>query len=228
MTTEETPLVVEVESLAIPIRDFYETRDQLIHEGKTFDWITLMSIPYHQLYLACIGNAGAAMCSVKLVAAEKRNRRSRFMDMDHTEFESCSTLLQAEHMLEDVKIRRAVAKTPSKWGECSERMQAWFKLNCLMNHTDSPLTRVAEAIDLLKEAAMSHDLPQEVAFSFVAKIRAAGAGLQQGITSDQFRDRMGMISEAILHFLPDNERKFCEKEELADYVCTSNCYRVIS
>jgi hypothetical protein len=225
--TIDPPLIVEIESLALPIHDFYETRNKLIAEGKQFDPISLMSVPYGQLYLCCISNAGTAMCDSALVAAERRNRRTRFLTMDAEQLKECDSLLHTERMLEDVKwCRESNSITPTKWSECNERQQAWFKVNCVINHTDSPMNRLAEAIDLLKQAAFNHDLPNDVVFSLIARIRAAVSALAQGITEQQFRERIIQIADTIYYFLPENERLFCGKEELRDYSCTSNCYRV--
>jgi len=222
----DVPLVVEIESLAIPICDFHETRDRLIAEKKHFDPISLMSVPYGQLYLCCISNAGKAMCNKNFVTNERRNRRARFLSMDEVAIAECTGMLHTERMYDDVKYRRESSFTaPSKWDDCSDRQQAWFKLNCVVNHTDQPMGRLADTIDLLKQAAFAHDLPNDVVFSMIARIRAAASALHNGITDPQFRERLIVICNSIYYFLPENERLFVSKEELADYTCTSNCYR---
>ncbi len=225
--SEDVALVIEVESLAVPIRDFYEIRDQLVSENKTFDPFSLMSVPYHQLYLCCIGNAGDARCEPALVAAEKHNRRARFIIMDEDGLLENNGILQQERMVGDVLSRRGKSSQLGRWEDLSDRQQVWFKLNCVVNHTDSPLLRVQEAVNLLKDCGSSHSLPPEVARDFAAKIRNVMHGYLNGITDEMFRKRIATFADHVINFLPDDERKVCQNESLADYSCTSNCYRVL-
>lgn len=219
------PLVVEVESLAIPFRDFYETRDRLLDEGRTFDVFSLMGIYYHQLHLCCMGNACKAMCSSKLVAAEKYNRRARFVHMGETELKECENMLRIEEMHDDV-LKQRTSQEPVKWDDLNDRQQAWFKLNCIVTHTDAPLARVQEAVELLKECGATRNLPPEVSRDFACKIRNAMAGYINGISDEVFRKHIGIVTDYMLRFMPDTERFICQRESLADYSCTSNCYRL--
>src|SRR5271155_955187 len=95
---------IEVESYGSSRRDFYDLRSDLIEQDKKFDEVTLRLLPYHQLHLAAMGNAGDAACIPKVIHEEKARRRERFLAMDEAELKSCERYLRAEEMYDDVVL----------------------------------------------------------------------------------------------------------------------------
>lgn len=69
-------------------KPFNELTEELITKGKRFDAESLKLISFRDLDLACVGNAGKAICSSKLTEDEKKRRVSIINDMSFEEVES--------------------------------------------------------------------------------------------------------------------------------------------
>lgn len=216
---------IEVEDLGSQRRDFWEVRDELIASGQKFSEATLSHIPYSQLHLCCIGNAGAAACSQKLVQQEKQRRRERYLSMEPDEFEAATNYLKIEQMYDDVKYAIAYRHAP-KWDSLNDRQKAVAKLRCICNHIDEPQQRLGEAILLLRKCSTTC-LPSEVAITYMNKLKGLLTVYPGKLSDETFRAKMVDITSSINDFLPDEERVVLEREELQDFSCTSDCYRVL-
>src|SRR5208337_4531972 len=117
---------VDVESYGPSRRDFYDLRSELIEDSKKFDEVSLRRLPYHQLHLTCIGNAGDAACSPELVQQEKARRRERFIAMEEEEFKACERYLRTEEIYDDV-VFAISSKLAVRWGDLNDRQKAWAK-----------------------------------------------------------------------------------------------------
>jgi len=221
---------VDVETYGSSRRDFYDFRSDLIEQDKKFDETSLRLLPYHQLHLASMGNAGDAACPQKLVHEEKARRRERFLAMDETDLKTCERYLRAEEMWDDV-ILCINSKLAPRWAEFTDRQQAWAKLNCLYNHIDDPQPRMGEALLLLRRCSFSDkdhqaSLPTDVCLHYMSKLRGLLSVYPGQMSDDFFRAQIEDIRDNIRDFLPDDERAVCDKEQIADYQCTSDCFRV--
>jgi hypothetical protein len=204
-------------------RAFDEIRDALIAEGKKFDETSIKEVSYEQLYLCCIGNAGVAACSPKLIQVEKKARRERFMSMELDEFSACEPFLRAQGMYEDVKYAIAMQAAPS-WETLTDRQRVWAVLNCLYNHPDDPKQRMEKAIDILYSSVT---LPTDVSRHYIQKLRGLIGVYPSRINTDLFRSEIADVAENIRLFLPEEELSLCRKEEIRDFQCTSDCFRMM-
>ena len=218
-------LKVSIDSSGTPQQDFYQLRNRLVSESKKFDSSTLPLIPYNQLYLTIIGTAGIAMCSLDLVQEEKRQRRQRFLLMDENTLISMKNYLLIEQMWEDVCFERIYSEFP-RWDDLTERQKIWLKLTCIANHIDSPQLRITEVIDLLKVCEKTGSLPIEVASNFASKFRDILRLYPLRISGNTFRNRIIGIASNFSQFLPQEETKQIEDEQVQGYSCTSDCHRV--
>jgi hypothetical protein len=215
---------VEVESYGNTRRDFYDFRDNLIERGKTFDEASLRLLSYHQLYLAAIGNAGAAVCSPQFVQREKARRRERFLAMEPEELKTCERYLRVEEMYDDVIVALG-SKLAPRWDGLSDRQKLWAKLNCLYNHLDDPQTRIGEALLLLRKCSTT-SLPTDVCQHYIQRMQGLMATYPGRVTDEFFRTQIEDIRDNIRDFLPDEEQEVCDEQQIADYSCTSDCFRV--
>ncbi len=215
---------VDVESYGQSRRDFYDLRSDLIERDKKFDEISLHLLPYHQLHLCAIGNAGVAACSPELIQQEKARRRERFLAMDEKELKACERYLRAEEMYDDVLFVLGLKLAPC-WDKLSDRQKAWAKLNCLYNHIDDPQHRMGEVLLLLRKCSTT-SLPTDVCQHYTGKLRGLMAVYPTGVTDEFFRTQIEDIRDNIRDFLPDEERGIVDKEQIADFQCTSDCFRI--
>lgn len=215
---------LETDSLGAPQRSFEELRDELIAAGEKFDAKALSHLPYEQLARCATGMAGDAMCSVTVVREEKKSRRNRFRSMSEAELRDSKILLQIEQMDNDVARERVLSRAP-QWETLRPRQQAWFKLNCIMNHLDGVADRIREADAILQRVQETHDLPED----FTAYQRKKLGVLLQiyplSLSDALFRLKIAEISLEIKKFLPNDEQSVCEAEVLQSYSCSSDCYR---
>lgn len=219
---------IEIESLDIPQRSFAELRRELIDQGKKFDERTLRAVPYSQLHLCCIGNAGTTACSPELVRQEKINRRERFLNMETEEFKEAETYLKIEQMYDDVMYIIA-SRTVPKWDTLHDCQKLWTKLTCLYNHVDNPGDRIQEVLDLFARCANdpTSGLPSDVCTIYASKLRGLGSVFPGRLSNDSFWDKIGEMAETLLEFMSDEDRKMLEKEQFQDFSCTSDCFRVL-
>ncbi len=221
---------IEVESHGQSRRDFYDLRDDLIDQDKKFDETSLRLLSYHQLHLAAMGNAGDSACTQRLVQEEKARRRERFLAMDEAELKASERYLRTEEMWDDV-ILCISSKLAPRWGELTDRQRTWAKLNCLYNHIDNPQARMGEALLLLRLCSFSDtehqaSLPTDVCHHYMSKLRGLMTVYPGQLSDDFFRTQIEDIRDNIRDFLPDDERAICDREQIADFQCTSDCFRV--
>jgi hypothetical protein len=218
---------IEIENLGTPRQNFYLLRDDLIAHGKRFDETSLPSIPYQELVLCCVGEAGEAACSSRLIREEKERRRERFLSMEPEEIQGCLNFLRVEQMEADILVALAVRAAP-KWDDLSTRQKLWFKLCCIYNHIDAPQQRLEDAILLLRKCGVEvySGLPRDFCEHHIGRLQLYCANLS-GMKDNQFRAKIWDIAENILEFLHDEELSICKKEALQRYSCTSDCFRAI-
>jgi hypothetical protein len=221
-------LNVEVEALDTPPQDFAGLRRELIEQGLTFDEVSLHSIPYSQLHLCCIGNAGEAMCAPELVQGEKASRRERFLNMETDDFKEAETYLKIEQMYDDV-IFAISNRMVVPYSTLSDCQKLWVRLTCLYNHVDNPDARIQDAIALFRQcAANPHGkLPTDVCSVYAGKLKGLATVYPGRISDDTFREKVGEMAETVLQFMTEAERQLVEKEQLQDFSCTSDCFKIL-
>ncbi len=216
---------IEVESYRSPRRNFYDLREDLIDKNEKFDERTLRLLPYDQLHLCCMGNAGDAACTSRLVQQEKTFSRERFLSLEEEEFKKCENFLRSEGMYDDVIFAIAARNAP-QWDDLNDRQRAWAKLNCLHNHIENSHPRIEDVILLLRKCAIT-SLPDDVCKHYIGKLKGLLTVYPGGITDDYFRTQIDDIRDNIRDFLPDEEQKVCNREQIRDFSCTSDCFRVL-
>jgi hypothetical protein len=219
-------LKIKIDPLGTPQRDFFQVRNQLALEGRKFDFDTLPSLPYNQLSLAAIGTAGTTMCPLELVQDEKRQRRERFLSMDEEALQGMKNFLLIERMWDDILFERAYNALPH-WDNLTDRQKIWLRLNCVNNHVDSPNARLTEVVGFLAKGFKAGELPLEISASFTSKLRSLLHLYPKYIDDNTFRDRITVMTANFFQFLPLDEAKQVEGEEIQGYSCTSDCYRML-
>lgn len=214
-----------VEGFNEPRQHFYDVRDQLISEGRRFDEAALRTLPYDQLNLCCMGNAGDAACDLFLVRREKKARRERFISMEPEQLAKCELFLRTQGMYDDVQASIATFGV-SWWDDLNYRQKAWAKLNCLFNHIDDPHDRIYDTIGILGRAS-SGDLPEHVATHYMGKLKGLAATYPTRLSDTLFRNQIEEIRDNVRDFLPEPERSICLREEIRNFRCTSDCFRVL-
>lgn len=219
---------IEIESFVPKQRGFSELRQELTEKGKKFDETTLKQVPYSELHLCCIGNAGDAACLPQLVQQEKRNRRERFLSMEPEEFKEAETFLKIEQMHADVVYAIAIRTAP-KWADLSLSQKLWAKLTCLYNHIDNPGDRMTDVLNLFAQCAADPNsgLPVDVCTAYASKLRGMASVYPGRVSDDTFRAKTGEIAETLLEFMLTEERQTLEKEQIQDFSCTSDCFRIM-
>ena len=210
-----------------PLSDFIVLRSELIARGEKFSPSTLARVPYEQLTLCCTGEAGAARCDRELVVNERKARRARFLNMETKDLSDSQNFLRVNQMEEDVKFDQTIRLAP-RWEDLNSRQKVWVKLHCIHNHIDSPGERLKEVVLLLRDCAEQRLLPPEVAKSYGPRLRALVTMLNPPrITDTFFRIKIGELAESIFEFLPTEEAELLQREEIQNYSCSSDCYRVV-
>jgi hypothetical protein len=216
---------IEIEG-CVPLEDFQTLRDKLVARHEKFTPATLLRVPYEQLYLCCTGEAHDARCGCSLVVQERKSRRSRFLNMETDELESSQTYLKINQMDEDVRYEQTAQAAP-RWADLNPRQQVWAKLNCVNNHLDDPSARLKESIILLRECATQRVLPPDVAMSYMPRLRALLTIYPGKMTDQLFRTKINEIADGLFAFFDNEESALLQREEIRDYSCTSDCYRVM-
>jgi hypothetical protein len=220
-------LKIKVDPLGTPQKDFYQVRNQLVLEGHRFDSNSLPIIPYNQLFLAATGVSGPAMCNLELVQEEKRQRRNRFMTMSEIELLEMKNYLRIERMWDDIIFERIYSSFPN-WDSITNRQKIWLRLNCIVNHVDNPNPRLTEVTELLENCIVDGTLPFEVGEVFISKLKSLTRLYPKFIDDSTFRDRITVMTAYFFQYLPQDEAKQVEEEEVKNYRCTSDCYRILS
>jgi hypothetical protein len=205
--------------------DFYAVRDTLVKSKQKFTADNLHLVPYDQLALCCIGNAGAAACSQKAVQQEQEQRRERFLHMQPEELAESENYLKMERMYDDVIYAIAYRNAPT-WESLNDRQKACAKLVCIANHIDNPHPRLKECLALLRKCSTT-SLPTDAAMAYMMALKAL-QGVYPGRMSDEtFRNKIAEILDNLMVFLPDEELPPLDKEELQGFSCTSDCFRIM-
>ncbi len=220
---------IEIEALDTPIREFSELRRELIEQGRSFDEVTLRAVPYYQLPLCCIGNAGDAACSPYLVRKEKELRRERFLNMEMEEFKEAEVYLKIEQMYDDVMFAIANRIAP-KYESLSDCQKLWVKLTCLYNHVDQPSERIQDTISLFHECVDNPEglLPVDVCQQYAGKLKAVATVYPGKLSDERFREKVSEMADTVLQFMPVEQRALVEKEQLNNFSCTSDCFKVLA
>ena len=209
-----------------PLLDFSTLKERLIQRGEIFSPSTLSQIPYDQLILCCTGEAGSARCDQGMVVVERRARRARFLNMETDELEAAHNFLVVNQMNEDVRYDQTYRAAP-RWEDLKVRQQVWARLICIYNHIDDPGSRLKEVILMLRRCAVDHDLPPEVAKSYMPRLRGLLTVYPGKISVALFRAKITEIAENIFDFLPPEEALALQREEIQGYSCTNDCFRVL-
>lgn len=226
--TISSPLKVEVDTV-LPSMDFKEALPGLIASGKRFDRQLLQKIPYSQLHLCCIGPAGLAACSPRLVFKEKERRLSRYISSAPEELAASERWMKTEGMYGDV-MAEVTAKSAPSWDTLKPRQKVVAKLFCIYNHIDDPEERVVEAVVLLRE--MGADLNPMLCSKCCSKlvnITRCYLGIEveekDRISASEFREGLYQVMEMVLDVLPKEEQLVLVREHISGYQCTSDCFR---
>jgi hypothetical protein len=224
---------IEIEPLASPQVYFAEVRDLLIRGKTKFDEVHLHLIPYSQLNLCCIGNAGTAACLPELVKKEKGARRERFLNLESSDFKEVTTYLKIEQMYADVMYAIANRAAPH-WSTLNGRQALWARLTCLYNHVDNPLPRIQLTVDDFLHCAKDDTcgLPGDVCGVYATKLKGMASVYpgtpKRNISDNTFRDKIREMADTLRDFMTEEERHLIEKEQLQGYSCTSDCFRVLA
>ena len=206
--------------------DFYTILAELKDKDAKFDGKTLKKLPYSQLDLAAIGNAGQCRCSPSLVIKEKAARRKPYAVVEIELEEQEREYLERTGMLSDVMDDRVMALPHLKWEELSYLAKLWFKLNCLNIHLDAPTQRLTEVVDLLTECRRADILPSQIVTSLRTEFNSVI--LRQGKLSDEvIRSICEQCANVVYGFLEAEEAMICDQKLLADYSCSCYCFRAI-
>jgi len=216
---------IAIENNAL-LLDFSILKKRLMQNGEKFSPLTLPQIPYDQLILCCTGEAGTAQCDQALIVNERRARRARFLNMETDEIAAAHNFLVVNQMDEDVRYDQTYRAAP-RWEDLKVRQQVWAKLNCIYNHIDDPGPRLKEVILLLRRCAVDHDLPPEVAKSYMPRLRGLLTVYPGKISDTLFRAKISEIAENIFDFLPPEEALALQREEIQGFSCTNDCFRVL-
>ena len=209
-----------------PLSDFLVLRSELIARREKFSPVTLARVPYEQLTLCCTGEAGAARCDRELVVNERKARRARFLNMETQDLANSQNFLRVNQMEEDVKFDQTIRLAP-RWEDLNARQKVWAKLHCIHNHIDNPEGRLKEVILLLRDCADQRLLPPEVAKSYGPRLRGLITVYPGRVNDTFFRIKIGELAESIFEFLPTEEAELLQREEIQNYSCSSDCYRVV-
>jgi len=218
-------MMIDIEPEA-PRGDYYTIRDSLIQQGGQFDASTLRLVPYSQLPLCCIGNSGTAACSLELVQQEKKNRRERFMHLEANEFEAATLYLKLEQMYDDV-VHALACRDTVHWKDLNLRQQIWARFTCLENHVDNPTPRLDSLIRLLRFSLGKDDgLPEKYCNHLISKVGGMMTVFPGKLSDRAFRIKLEELADGLYEVLSEEERKMLENEQIQDYTCTSDCFRV--
>ena len=222
-------LKVEVDTV-VPSMSFKDAQKELASQGRKFNREALQSIPYSQLHLCCIGTAGAAICSPRLVYLEKERRLGRYVALAPEELVRSERWLKAEGMFDDVMAELTANSAPA-WERLKPRQRLVATMFCLYNHTDEPEERAVEIIALLQESA-GDGIPPMLCSELCSKMtditrRYVGIGTPEKdrIGDPQFREGIFQCIEAILNIMSKEEQLALVHEHIRGYSCTSDCFR---
>lgn len=219
-----TPLLIAFDSNGLERVDFYRVREQLLRDNTQFDAAILRVIPYSQLSLCSIGNAGAARCSLDLVREEKQARRRRFEEMSPDRLHQVKRYIQSEGMFTDIHRTTTLRSCPT-WDDLTLMQKLWHTLTCIHHHSDNPRERLLRAERLFFRAGNEDRLPLTAAHQFVDRM---GQLLNQPPAPGRGKNFSFIVAgyaEEIMQRMPTAERTICARELVRDYRCTSDCFQ---
>jgi len=217
-------LIVEFDANGREQIDFNDLREKLLREGRGFTDRDLCLVPYSQLSLCAMANAGTAACDIALVRAEKKARRHRFVEMSPDAFAEVRRYLHANGLYTDVVRDRERRRAPA-WESLSILQKTWFIMTCLNNHVDAPGERLREIENLLFMAGDAGLMPIQKASLFVDLIAQLVTGYPHAVDAEMFRAYISGQAEELMQFMPETERETCANEILSNYSCTSDCFQ---
>jgi hypothetical protein len=202
---------------------FTEMRTRLLAIGSSFTDRELRLLPYNDLVLTAIANAGKAACSLEDVLREKERRRYRFMNLSPDEFTKAKRYLQVEGMYSDMMARARMRYAPH-WDDLSPRVRLWCKLNCLYTHCDNPDARIRDTYPILHRCDEDGLLRPGFAEKLVTDLDHLRCLSIDTLDGDEFRRITGAAAEDLVTQLDSDEKQICEKDIVLGYSCTGNCY----
>ena len=205
--------------------DFYILLAKIKEKGQKFDGKTLKRLPYHQLDLAAIGNAGSCRCSSSLVHKEKMLRRHNFVSKPSIEDDRSH--LEQIGMLDNVLDDRSHSIGLPRWQELSNPLKLWFKLCCIEIHLDSPNVRIAEAISLFKKCANEGSVPHQLAMMYTSEFQSILL-MSHKLTDETIRNACNQATYTLKEFLSSEDMEIADNKTLDDYSCSSYCFRTIN
>jgi hypothetical protein len=219
-------LIVDIDPHGAPRRSFVELRERLLTVGRKFTEEELHQLPYEELPLAAIANAGAAACTLEEVVEAKHHRRYRFLHMNDTEFEEAACYLHCQGMYEaTVAARRR--STYLKWASLPPITQLWCTLNCLYTHIDCPTERIKACVLLISRCVHGGWLTQEQADIHDMALEQLRWADPSSYANGNFRILLGTLAEQTLTRMSLDDKTLFEHAGVIDYSCTSNCYRFL-
>lgn len=187
-------------------RNFFELKDELLTKGETFSESSLKLLAYPDLKRAAIGDAGQAACDLELVENE-RNFRLDDAETKLPEVPPC------KEMAFDLNLRRQIRNLQAypSWDSLSDPAKAYFLIRCLRSHTDNPVQRFLQLLEVLPEDSpywsATQDLMKVEGFLSLKQVRDAYRGF-----------------ESLTRGLSDWEHGICLSLTLQGYSCTGGCF----
>lgn len=216
-------LTIEIDPHGMSRVPFADLRSLLLETRQTFSDRELRLLPYSELILAALANAGASACTIEAVLAHKQARRRRFLSMSPDALAKAQRYLQDEGMYTDIQALVAMRDAPP-WDTLTSPVRLWLKLNCLYTHIAEPEQRLRDAISLAAEAESASLLDSSRAYRMIEKLDRLRHFYPSGLSDDTFRTAIGCMSEEMLELLSIEEQEHCQRELVADYSCTGGCY----
>lgn len=204
---------------------FYTKAAELVAAGKVFDRVAMKDIPYCDLPLCAIGDAGAARCRMHLVREEQKSRLYPFLKMPLEELEAIKTSLDDAMFADIMALRRAKVVRPS-WHDLTDAQKLYFKLRCLRNHWDGPRARLRDALTIManiSKETKGADLRFHPIQQGIIRLMADD---EKGVLDGQnLRETLKGYRELLATMLTPEQKAVCESAELSDYNCTNDCFR---
>ncbi len=217
-------LEIEIDPHGMSRVPFVDLRTRLLGMEERFTDRSLRLLPYPEIILSAMPNAGKAACTLAEAKRAKQLRRERFLSLSPDELLKAKSYLQKEGMYADISAAIQMRSAPT-WDDLSPVARLWCKLNCLYTHIDLPDLRLKEATLLLENVHRELSLPDAVLTRISDDLDQLLWLYPEVIDSDMFRVSLGTLAEEVLHHLTSSEQAQCEL--VAGYHCTGHCYQAI-
>jgi len=204
------------------ITNFYDLKERLVREGKTFDREVMKQLEYQDLILCAIGDAGKARCATTTVLEEAAERRSVYNTLSLQRVQELREVLELEGMYEEV-LADAVNRSPDllSYKKLTDTQRLYFKLRCLRNHQDYPHKRVEEALWLVDKIQKLNPSPE--ISKWQTTLEALEIDNAANLGPVHFRKCLQGVRD-LFKLMSLQEVAECEAETLRDYSCTHNCF----